>query len=78
MRNLFSDRDGNLSSRILFITVNSVLTWIIIFMCVYRDIDIHHGVQNLLIVLTTKSGIDSVSQVYQNIKDGKKEEFNGK
>ncbi len=69
MNNTFlKDRDGNISNRIVFILINTILTWIIIFICIFKNIDIRNGVLTLLIALTTKSGIDSISQVYQNIK----------
>lgn len=67
--NFIKDKDGNVSSRILFITINSILTWIIIFVCIFSDKDIQSGVLTLLIALTTKSSIDSLGQVYQNIKE---------
>lgn len=65
------DKDGNISSRILFIAINSILTWIIIFICIFNNIDIQSGVLTLLIALTTKSGIDSLGQVYQNVREQK-------
>lgn len=69
MISFIKDKDGNISSRILFITLNTILTWLIIFICIFRNIDIQTGVLTLLIALTTKSGVDSIGQVYQNIKE---------
>lgn len=69
LTSFLKDKDGNTSSRILFITINSILTWIIIFICIFKNIDIQTGVLTLLITLTAKSGLDSISQVYQNVKD---------
>lgn len=69
MFDFIKDKNGDISSRILFITINSILTWTIIFICIFRDIDIKTGVLTLLIALTTKSSVDSISQVYQNIRE---------
>lgn len=69
MITFIQDKDGKISSRILFITINSILTWFIIFICIFKNIDIQTGVLTLLITLTAKSGIDSIGQVYQNIKE---------
>ncbi len=69
MFDFIKDKNGDISSRILFITINSTLIWVVIFYCLYKNIDIQSGVLTLLIAITTKSGIDSMSQVYQNIKE---------
>ncbi len=69
MVNFIKDKNGDISSRILFTTLNSILIWVIIFICIYKNIDIQTGVLTLLIAITTKSGIDSVGQVCQNIKE---------
>lgn len=71
MFGFIKDKNGDISSRILFITVNSILTWIIIFICIFKNIDIKTGVLTLLIALTTKSSVDGISQVYQNIRETK-------
>lgn len=70
---LFKDRDGNLSSRIIFSLVNMLLSWIVVFICVFRNMNIQSGVLTFLIAITTKTGIDGISQVYQNTKDKKEE-----
>lgn len=71
---LFKDRDGNLSSRIIFSLINMTLSWLIVFICVFRNMNIQSGVLTFLIAITTKTGIDGISQVYQNTRDRKKEE----
>ena len=69
----FKDRDGNLSSRIVFSVINTILSWLVVLICVFRNINIQSGVLTFLITITTKTGIDSITQVYQNTKDNKKE-----
>ena len=73
MLSFIKDKDGNISSRILFITVNGILTWVIIFICIFKNIDIKTGVLTLLVTLTAKSGVDSIGQVYQNVKENIKD-----
>lgn len=76
INSLIKDRDGNLSSRIILILANTILSWIIVFIYVVRNTNIQPSILTFLVTITTKTGVDGISQVYQNTKDINKKETN--
>lgn len=78
INSLIKDRDGNLSSRIILILANTILSWIIVFIYVIRNTNIQPSILTFLVTITTKTGVDSISQVYQNTKDNNNNNTNKK
>ncbi len=78
INSLIKDRDGNLSSRIILIFANTILSWVIVFIYVVRNTNIQPSILTFLVTITTKTGVDSISQVYQNTKDNNNNNTNKK
>lgn len=75
MFNLFKDKDGDTSSRIVSLFIVVVFDLLIVALSLFLQKDIPNNASNILITITTACiPVAIVSQAYQNIKERETQE----
>ena len=75
MFNLFKDKDGDVSSRIVSLFIIVVFDLLIVALSLFLQKDIPSNASNILITITTACiPVAIASQTYQNIKEREIEE----
>ena len=75
MLNLFKDKDGDVSSRIVSLFIIVVFDLLIVALSLFLQKDIPSNASNILITITTACiPVAIASQTYQNIKEREIEE----